>query len=95
MITAYCELLLELLEYLIDVNLAIVNIRIRFFIKKEKSKLLQFLCSTTKYSNILGNSKIWIFVKLIYLNTISWGESVWNLSNIQRQEKEIFLDYFP
>ena len=64
----YCELLiqnslrsLEILGWLIDLNLAIAYLPTNVFIKK-KSKLLK----NTKYLNISGNSKQIIFVKLVY-----------------------------
>ena len=65
MIMAYCDLLLhnnlsllEILGWLIDVNLAIVYLMTNFFVKENsQTKLLQLLRLTTKYSNILGHSK--------------------------------------
>ena len=63
MIMAYCDLLLhnnlsllEILGWLIDVNLAIVYLMTNFSLKRI-ANLVQFLCLTTKYSNILGHSK--------------------------------------
>ena len=72
MIMAYCELLLpnslnlhEILGWLIDVNLVIVYLPTNFFIKRIV-KITAFLCSTTKYSNILGSSKNIDFCELVY-----------------------------
>ena len=60
---AYCELLhqnslsfLEILGWLIDVNLAIVFTPTNFS-SKRIIKVFPFLRSKTKYSNNLGNSK--------------------------------------
>ena len=62
MIMVYCEILhqnslnsLEILGWLIDVNLDIVYLLTNLFIKNEYKKILPFLRSTTEYSNILGN----------------------------------------
>ena len=62
MIMAYCELLhqnslnsLEILGWLIDVNLDIGYLLTNLFIKNEYKKILPFLRSPTEYSNILGN----------------------------------------
>ena len=59
MIIVYCELLhqnslslLEVLGWLIDVNLAIVYVPTNFLIKKNNQNYCNFVCSTTKYSNI-------------------------------------------
>ena len=46
--------LLEILEWLIDVNLAITYLLTNFYIKKNSQKYCN-LCLITTYSNILGN----------------------------------------
>ena len=63
MIMEYCELLnqnnlslLEIQEWLIDVNLAITDLLTNFYIKKN-SQNISILYSITTYSNNLGNKK--------------------------------------
>ena len=62
MIMDYCESLpknglslLEIKEWLIDVNLAIIHLLTNFCIKKNSQKYCNFFRLITMYSNILGN----------------------------------------